>query len=594
MMDRGGGWAGPVGGDDTLAMRSAGAVAYIEAELGDLDATLAALPDWAPARALAAEAGWVRGKIRELADSWDRKLVVAIAGPSGAGKSTLLNALAGRELSRTGLQRPTTREVVAYVGARSDADPLIAALGESAVTVHVAADSRALEQLILVDTPDTNTLPENQRMLAALLERADLVLAMFPAQNPKMQDNLAFLAPYVRSLPAGAVVPVLNMVDRVPEDQLDGIVSDFRGALERNWLLKPEHVYLVSAREAFAASGTRDERPLHGVNEMAMLADFVFSSLNRAGEVVDRRLAHAEHLLALLQAHTAEELSASADARREAREALSGLRSEARLRLGEALQDEAQQGGSFALHATVYGHLAGRWWGPVGWLVAIWAFLLRAGGFLGRVGRVDRPAWAGGDAPSRGEPGLARGAVGESTARLERLYAERWPVVGDALVAARFQASVREGGRWREQLRGLQDALSVRGAEVYAGELARTAGTLSAWPLQVLLNAPIVATIGWIAYDTIVGFYLRRYLPAEYFQHAGITALVVWLASFLLLQAIVGAALRGTLRRRVAAALADSVGGQQLDGLWGQIERLDDLERRMGAVHPAPTWNRHG
>ncbi|HUS80355.1 MAG TPA: dynamin family protein, partial [Armatimonadota bacterium] len=416
---------------DALAMRSAGALAYLEAELDGFEAELRALPDWAPARVLLSEAAWLRDKIQALAESWDRKLVVAIVGPSGAGKSTLLNALAGRELSRTGLQRPTTREVIVYVGNRSDADHLIASLGEGAVEVHVAAEARPLEHLLLVDTPDTNTLPENQRLLARLLPLSDLVLAVFPAQNPKMQDNLAFLAPYIRHLPPGSVVPVLNMVDRVPRDQLDEIVADCRLALARNWGRTPQRVYLLSAREGLVRSEVSDEQALHALNELPELAEFVFSSLNRAGEVVDRRLANAEHLVALLRGHCAELLGGAVAERDQAREALASLRTSLRVRLREALSGEAIRGGSYSAHATVYGLLSGRWWGPVGWLVAVWAFLLRVGSLFARIGRSEQTPLGSDGVPGSGDTARLTG--------LEQLYAEEWPAVADLLVRAGFQ-----------------------------------------------------------------------------------------------------------------------------------------------------------
>lgn len=552
---------------EALAMRSAGALAYVEAELDGLRQALTDLPDWAPSRMLLAEAAWLRERLGEIAAAWERKLVVAIAGPSGAGKSTLLNALAGRELSPTGLRRPTTREVVLYVGARSDADPLLDHLGEGAAQVHVAAEAASLEQLILVDTPDTNTLPENQRLLARVLERADLVLAVFPAQNPKMQDNLAFLEPFVRHLPEAAVIPVLNMVDRVPRSQLDEIVADFSAALERNWQRGPGRVYLISALEGVGAQSVRDEEPLHTLNELPLLAEALFSSLNRAGEVVDRRLAHAEHLLDLFRGHCAEVLEASAEQRALARAALATLRTDLSLCLGESLTDEAERGGTYALHATLYGQLAGRWWGPLGWLVAAWAFLLRVGGLFGRPGH-----------PERGLPGPEQGlAWGEAATRLERVYAEEWPAVADALVQAGFQPAVREGSRWHAQVEALAGNLAARMAQVYREQLARLGRRLSAWPLQVLLNAPVLATVGWVAYDTVVGFYQRHYLPAEYFRHAGITALVVWLAGFALLQVLVTAALRRSLRRRVADAVAADLGRLQMADLASQVERLDLL-----------------
>src|SRR4051794_5471890 len=46
--------------------------------------------------------------------------VVALAGPTGAGKSTLFNLLAGRELSRSGVRRPTTAATTAAVASGVD------------------------------------------------------------------------------------------------------------------------------------------------------------------------------------------------------------------------------------------------------------------------------------------------------------------------------------------------------------------------------------------------------------------------------------------------------------------------------------------
>ena len=44
-----------------------------------------------------------------------RPLVVALFGGTGVGKSTLLNRLAGQAVARTGVERPTSREVTVYV-----------------------------------------------------------------------------------------------------------------------------------------------------------------------------------------------------------------------------------------------------------------------------------------------------------------------------------------------------------------------------------------------------------------------------------------------------------------------------------------------
>ncbi|NOQ76256.1 MAG: GTP-binding protein, partial [Methylococcaceae bacterium] len=44
----------------------------------------------------------------------DRPLIVAFMGGTGVGKSSLLNKLSGRNIAKTGIERPTSREVTLY------------------------------------------------------------------------------------------------------------------------------------------------------------------------------------------------------------------------------------------------------------------------------------------------------------------------------------------------------------------------------------------------------------------------------------------------------------------------------------------------
>ncbi len=432
---------------DLLAMRSAGHLAELLAQVDELETGLAAAKQWRPGRMLLAQAAWLRGQLAAMDLSTDSKLVVAIVGPSGAGKSTLLNALAGRELSPAGLERPTTRQVVIYAATAAEAETWAAHLGAEAARVTLAPEATGLEHLMLIDTPDTNTTPENQRLLARVLAEVDLLLAVFPAQNPKLMDNIAFLAPTVRQLPAGAVVPVLNMVDRVPADELrEDVLPDFRHAIQAMWGLPKRRIYLVSARAAlpgvrFAA----DEAPLHTLNEFADLHRLVYEHLNRAGQAVDRRLARGEHLLAALREACAGALAVTAGERALATLAREGLAAESRGALQTALSAAGGRRGTLDLQAALYGRLASRWWGPVGWLVALWALLLRAGSWLGRLGRRD---------PHDGEAEMIGLMPPSSWAdALQKVGAERWPAVGDALVRADFVATARESERWQESVR---------------------------------------------------------------------------------------------------------------------------------------------
>jgi energy-coupling factor transporter ATP-binding protein EcfA2 len=108
----------------------------------------------------------------------DAPLLVAIVGPTGSGKSCLLNTLAGAPLSRTGVLRPTTRDVVA-VGSAADLARAIdvgalAGLPAEHLERHVA---EVLPGLVIVDAPDIDSVEHADRALADhLLEAADLGL----------------------------------------------------------------------------------------------------------------------------------------------------------------------------------------------------------------------------------------------------------------------------------------------------------------------------------------------------------------------------------------------------------------------------------
>jgi energy-coupling factor transporter ATP-binding protein EcfA2 len=562
---------------DIAALKGISQLAYITAELEALETTLRAASHWRPAKVLLAELAWCQGKLAQISASWGHKLVVALVGPSGAGKSTLLNVLAGRELSATGRERPTTRQVVIYTRSMADAEDLLQHCGADRVLVETDYQAQGLEHLILVDTPDTNTLPENQELLARVLERADLLLAIFPAHNPKMHDNIAFLRPYVRQLPADAVIPVLNWVDRVPRQELEGtILPDFRGWIAREWGLTSTDIYLISAKASTrGVAFPEDERPLHDLNQMQALRAFLFASLNQGSQVSDRRLARAEHLLELFKSDCRREVAKSTAARVTARAGLEALDRQA----SQALHGIPLQTGQAAgLHAAFYTALGQRWWGPVGWLIMAWALILRLGSSVGHLlrpslfGSLGRKASPEQEALALVAPELAAWA-----GALEQVHAEQWPPVADALVAAGFEASVRQPAFWEEwaQQRGeiLANAWSLASRE----HMNRLTDVFSSWPMQLLFNAPVLTMIGWMGVQTVTGFFQQHYLTVEYFRHGAIATAIVWLASYIALQIIISFALRGSIKRALRKVLAAEMGAAV--PLSEQFAAIEALER---------------
>jgi predicted GTPase len=573
---------GPLRWDkDRQELEGVGALAEIESDLDSLVALLGDAPDWRPGSALLAQSAWLRDKVQQIRASWGARLLVAVVGPSGAGKSTLLNALAGAELAQTGLTRPTTRRVMVYARDASAALPLREALGDAEIEVAISRRADTLEYLTLLDTPDTNTLPENQAILRRVLELADVILAVFPAHNPRLHDNLAFLRPFIRRLPPENVIPVLNMIDRVPPQETGELVTDFRRALLSEWELEPERIYPISAkRSAPNPQFAVDETPLNDLNEFAELERFIFSTLNRAAQLVDGRTRRAERLFELFRDQVRQALETSATARSKADEALQRVSQRVEEAACRTMPGALASIGGLDLNAALYGMLAPRWWGPMGWLAGLWALALRVASFVARLGR--RPlailSSLAASAPPPSEEGLA---AGFPTTEISRILVTAWPQLSDALVAAGFDPSVKGAAIWQQRLAAALDEMTAQRAVHYRESLGHVADRLSAWPIQLLLNLPVLGIAGWIGVETVVAFVRREYLPPTYFQNGAMAVAAVWALCYVLLQVLASASIRrlrrGGLLRELGRGLAEGV----IAPWSGQLQTIRDLGARL-------------
>jgi hypothetical protein len=229
--------AEPIAGPTHHASSVAPAAASLDALVARIEAVaerrLASRPTGEAARQRATRfaehlAGHVRPRVRSL----EAPLLVLLFGPTGAGKSSLFNALARRNVSRVGVLRPTTREVVVFVRP-ADRD---AVLGEGTALsrlepdrVQVVSDASAPEGLALLDAPDLDSIEHANRELAEqLVESADL--GVFVTSAVRYADRVPW-ATLARVRERG--LPLVVVLNRMPSDRTDAaaIVRDVRRLL---------------------------------------------------------------------------------------------------------------------------------------------------------------------------------------------------------------------------------------------------------------------------------------------------------------------------------------------------------------------------
>ena len=159
--------------------------------------------------------------------------VVALAGPTGAGKSTLFNALAGRELAKASVRRPTTAHATAAVWGEA---PHALLDWLDVRTRHPLDGGEARRGLVLLDLPDFDSVERGNRLEAErLIGLVDLLVwVVDPQKYADASLHERYLRPF--NSHSGAMAVVLNQADRLEGDALDRCRADLEQLLERDGL----------------------------------------------------------------------------------------------------------------------------------------------------------------------------------------------------------------------------------------------------------------------------------------------------------------------------------------------------------------------
>lgn len=542
-----------------------------------------ALPDPADLQALISEAQALpglrsrRGSLERLVadyrrghQSEERALVVALIGATGAGKSTLINALAGSDVAEEGVDRPTSRFPVIYAPQDALLD-VLAGVPAKVVRYEVRSGAPWSGQ-VFVDTPDLNSVVTEHRELArAIADRADVIVVVMHRGSVAEASQAEFLDEFARRR---GVVFVLNFADQLGPEARTQLKQQVRGlAASRHGM--GEHEVRV-----FAVSATMAKRGADPTGELPQLV----AALQELGSRSAIERVRRSNAVAVLRQLKDEVSGAQAE--------VEAVLAEVEQALGKGLAEVRPSLEEEFLRRlnTAQGHLAnevrrqasGRWWGPAAWWMRL--SMLGAGG-LGAAAVVAR----------RNLPlGLA---VGAASAVLDRVRdeaharsAERalsgpgGEEAADTVIAARTATAHARAAAHARGVDpgsvGLPDATAVAEALSQARTRAwrytesdAVGDAVAAWwkwsrfLLLPLINLPLLALFGHVAYRVVTAYLAERYLDASYFLNAAAMSAVLTVGGGLL----ASWSLWGATGRVKAAARARF--RQELDGLEAQLHQ---------------------
>jgi len=151
-----------------------------------------------------------------------RPLVVGLFGGTGVGKSSLLNRLAGHEVARTGVVRPTSTEVTVFV----HETVALADLPERfpADRTHIKPhNNERHKDLLWLDMPDIDsTRQDNQQLTLDWLDHIDLLIYVVSPERYRDDIGWRMLKDHGKR---HAWMFVMNRIDEGDTQQTDDFVS---------------------------------------------------------------------------------------------------------------------------------------------------------------------------------------------------------------------------------------------------------------------------------------------------------------------------------------------------------------------------------
>ena len=480
-----------------------------------------------------------------------RPLVVAFFGGTGVGKSTLLNRLAGQEIARTGVERPTSREVSIYLHESLQIRQLPNGFPVDRVRTAYHQDE-GRRQVLWIDMPDIDsTEASNRELVIDWLPHIDVLIYVVSPERYRDDKGWRMLRAYSRD---HAWLFVMNQWDRGHGVQAE----DFAKLLIQGGFVDPL-ILRTDCRE-----NVEERKP----DDFARLEEIIQSL--------------ADH-------HVIEQLEARAMAQR--MEALrnavtAGLNA---LGNGEAL-DALKESWANIWRETATGLLKGMEW-PIREVAR--AFVQHESSPLQRSINLDKPA-----APeTASHKPLPAAVLWDDWAQmqfqdaLDRLLVEAG---GMALPTGPLRAGLKEPGQRASKQLLAESQRALRQALANPGSSAQRFFLKLSGLCTILLP---LAAIGWVSWQAVTAYYDSAlthagYLGADFAIHSGLIIAISWLLPFFLNRQLKPSAERAAekgLQQGVNAGLA-LINAQVEEALKNFKEdwrtRVAEGERLLAAKKP--------
>jgi energy-coupling factor transporter ATP-binding protein EcfA2 len=527
-----------------------------------------------------------RAIVDELLADLDRQLdrseaaaVITLVGATGAGKSTLLNALAGQEIAREGIDRPTTSEATVYAPHDADLTSLLQRSADGGagpkVVRYTPADGRS-DAHVYVDAPDMNSVEEvHAERLRDLALRSDVLLVVLHHQSVVEAAPVEFLDSFAQRR---GLAFVLNRTDELTDEARDALLAQIRRLAADRWGAADAPVIGLSAWRARSQPQGPDRQ---------RLVDTIAAILG--GQSIQRIRRHNALGTAAMLAEVFAEVEAEIAAD------FAALPGDVAAGVDELAKKIADDGAErWRLHRAdmnelLWAETARRWEGPGGWVLRVGGIEALGIGAAGALARTH-PLLAIGTAVS------AAAASGVRKVAQERRLYDNNPMLPSATDldaawhAALAPARIRAGRLCGDTgMLGLPDADDTRAAvggavdtawrRLVDHDLPQAAERSVLRFFRWLIDLPVYALVVWLVYRAGMGFVDGSYVGVDLLVNSALLAGAYLVA----VRLTVRAGLRRRARRLLAAAAEASRAG--LDDWKSRVN--DVLGARLGELAAA-------